>query len=121
GTTASPASVTQGSMMISGLELTVQRGDEGELLKVTASGSPARYQQQPEADQAIVHASGITLTYDNVASMVTADEDARFSQGETVLTGHHIEYNLETRRASFSRSPSEQIRIPLPPPSQQNP
>ncbi len=115
GTEEDPASVIQGSVVVSGLEIMVQRGDEGELLKVTAKGKPARYQHQPSTDRPIVYASGLDLTFDNVASLVTVDEEAQFNEGGTVITGRQVVYNLETRRVNFARSDDEQFRITIPP------
>ena len=117
GTQAQPAVATQGSMKISGVEIIVERGADG-IAKVTATGSPARFQQQPEANQAIVHARGKVLVFDNVSRLVTADEEAEFDQGGNTLSGHHIEYDMQTRRVSASGLDGQPVNMffpPLPP------
>lgn len=116
GDTAKPARITQGSLVIDGNEIRLERSEAGSLKKVTATGSPARFQQQPATDQAVVHASGLTLVFDNDARMLTLDEKAEFSQAGNVLTHQHIEYNLDTRSAAASgSSDAEQGRMVIPP------
>lgn len=115
GSESEPACITQGTLKICGIEIRLERapGDEGGLQKVTATGMPATFQQQPAADQELAHAQGRTLVFDNVARLVTADGDARFSQAGMVLTHQHIEYNLDTRDASASSSGARgQMRLP---------
>ena len=48
GTTENPAVITRGSMRISGLTITVEQAN-GELMKVTAEGNPARFQHHNAA------------------------------------------------------------------------
>lgn len=98
GDANTPAVITQGTMRISGEEIIVERSN-GVITKATAKGAPARFQQQPAADQALAHASGAVLVFDNVSRVVTADGNAEFSQAETTINGQHIEYDLEKRSA----------------------
>ncbi len=121
GTAENPARITQGSLVISGSEIRLERADDGSLEKITATGIPARFEQQPAVDQGVVQASGETLVFDNSARLLTLDVSAEFSQTGNVLTGHHIDYNLDTRRASAtSRSAEEQTRMVIPPPQNGN-
>jgi len=114
GTAESPARITQGSMEISGEQITVERID-GVLKKVTATGNPAQFQQQPDATKALIHASGNTLVFDNTARLITADENAEFHQDGSSVSGFHIEYNLETRSASATgRNADDRARMLIP-------
>ncbi len=115
GSPAKPTCITQGSLKICGTEIRQENADDGSLKKVTATGSPAQFQQQPAADQQLVHASGATLVFDNATQLVTADGNAEFSQADYVLTHQHIEYNIATRQASASSSGDEQGRITITP------
>ena len=58
GTEAQPVVVTQGSMEISGIEITIDAtdGDLSKINKITAIGRPARFHQQPNMDSSIIHA-----------------------------------------------------------------
>ncbi|HWK54677.1 MAG TPA: lipopolysaccharide transport periplasmic protein LptA [Hyphomicrobiales bacterium] len=108
GNANTPAVITQGTMRISGEEIIVERSN-GVITRVTAKGAPARFQQQPTADQALVHASGAVLVFNNEARVVTADGNAEFSQAETTINGQHIEYDLETRSASADGGDSGEL------------
>jgi lipopolysaccharide export system protein LptA len=91
-----PTCLTQGSRKVCGKEIRIQRGEDGALKRVTATGTPANFQQQPEADAAVVHFSGRTLVFDQDAQLVTVDGDAHFEQGTTALSHQHFEYHLDT-------------------------
>lgn len=91
-----PTCITQGSRKICGAEIRMLRNEDGVLKRVTATGAPASFQQQPEANAEIVHFSGRTLVYDQDAQVLTIDGDAHFEQGTTSLSHEHFEYHLDT-------------------------
>jgi lipopolysaccharide export system protein LptA len=112
GTETNPAHITQGSMEIFGTEIRIEYSD-GVLKRVTASGTPARFQQQPAVDQEMIHASGHTLDYDNAKRMLNIDGEAEFNQAGNVLSGHHIDYNLDTRNANASSIDGQPVRMEI--------
>lgn len=116
GTPAQPAVATQGSLRIEGQEIRVERDGE-ELLMITAFGNPARFQQQPAADQAVVHASGRSIVFDNRARFLTVDDEATLSQeGTGSLSGQHIEYELDAGKFSADNGNGEgQVQMRIPP------
>ena len=91
-----PTCLTQGSRKVCGAEIRIQRNEDGTLKKVTATGTPANFQQQPEANAAVVYFSGRTLVFDQDAQLLTIDGDAQFEQGSTSLNHEHFEYHLDT-------------------------
>ncbi len=98
GSIEQPAEVRQGSLKLQGLEITVERV-EGLIRKVTVKGSPASFQQQPEADQAIVYADGESITLDNSNQQIIIDGNASFSQeGAISTTADHLEYDIQNRK-----------------------
>lgn len=98
GTETEPAVMSQGSLKLSGLEITIER-DAGLIRKVTASGSPASFQQQPEINQAVVFANGTNIIFDNGAQLITIEGEATFSQAGTInTTAEHIEYDITNRK-----------------------
>jgi lipopolysaccharide export system protein LptA len=114
GSAGTPARITQGTMVITGEEIRIERDGERSLKKVTATGKPARFQQQPALDQEVLHVSGETLSFDNVEQTLSVDVQAEFTQADTTLTGHHIDYDLESRSAATTgRSPEEQVRMTI--------
>jgi lipopolysaccharide export system protein LptA len=98
GTADKPAKVTQGTMEISGIEIHIDR-QNGAVQSITASGNPARFQQQPAADQAIVHVSGQNMTLDNTSQTVAVDTGAEYSHGGNSMSAAHLDYNMETGAA----------------------
>lgn len=93
-----PTCITQGSRKICGAEIRFERNENNSLKKVTATGTPATFEQRPEADQEIVHFSGETLVFDQDAQLLTIDGDGKLSQGRNNMSHEHIEYHLDTGR-----------------------
>lgn len=120
GTDTEPATVRQGTMLISGKQIRIER--EGEVItRVTTTGTPARFQQQLNVGQEPLHASGLTLVFDNAAQQLTIEGDAELIQaGGSLTNARNFEYDLQTRRFKASRDPDgEQARMVLPPQEQQ--
>jgi lipopolysaccharide export system protein LptA len=92
-----PTCITQGSRVICGAEIRFERGEDGNVKKVTATGSPASFDVQPEANQEVAHFRGQVLVFDNEAHLLTIDGDAEFVRGSDMMSHEHIEYHLDTR------------------------
>ena len=98
GSESEPARISQGSMVISGTEIRVERSGNA-LIRVTATGTPARSRQQPQQDQAVVYMNAATLVFDNATRIFSADGNVELMQAEDTITGNHIDYYLDTGRA----------------------
>ncbi len=95
---AQPAEITQGSLRLSGLEITIERV-QGVIQQVTATGSPASFQQQPAIDQAIVYANGERIMFNNTNQTITIEGEASFSQEGTIdTTAARIDYDITNRK-----------------------
>jgi len=98
GTSDDPAQISQGSLKLSGLEFRIER-EQGFIRMITATGSPATFQQQPELDQAIAYASGATIIFNNETQVIIIQGDAAFSQEGTIdTTAERIEYDIANRK-----------------------
>jgi len=98
GTSDEPAQISQGSLKLSGLEFRIER-EQGFIRMITATGSPATFQQQPELDQAIAYASGATIIFNNETQVIIIQGDAAFSQeGMIDTTAERIEYDIANRK-----------------------
>jgi len=98
GTETQPAEITQGSLRLSGLEITIER-IQGVIQQVTATGSPASFQQQPAIDQAIVYAYGERIMFNNTNQTITVEGGASFSQEGTIdTTAARIDYDITNRK-----------------------
>jgi len=98
GTSDEPAQISQGSLKLSGLEFRIER-EQGFIRMITATGSPATFQQQPELDKAIAYASGATIIFNNETQVIIIQGDAAFSQEGTIdTTAERIEYDIANRK-----------------------
>ena len=98
GTSNEPAEINQGSLKLSGLEIRIER-EQGNISTITVSGSPAAFQQQPENEQAVVYASGSSITFNNENQMIIIQGSAAFSQEGTIDTSaERIEYDIANRK-----------------------
>lgn len=97
GTPEKPAEIIQGTLKISGQEITIERTD-GEIKKIIVTGTLAHYEQQPAVDQAIAMADAETITLDYDTQHMSAVGRVSFSQGGDRLTGCQVDYYLESRR-----------------------
>ena len=108
------ADFTQGSLKITGLKITIERVD-GVIREIVVLGEPARFQQQPEVDQGVIHAKGQSIIFDNTAQLLSIDDDAEFIQDGSTLIGQHIDYDIENRKANATSGSEGPIRMIIPP------
>ena len=119
GTLDEPAVITQGTMEIRGQEITIEAegGDLSKISRITAAGQPASFQQQPKLDQSIVYAKGETIVYDDLAQLITINGSAELSQDRNVLTGHMIEYQIDTKKARAESAGDDRVNMSITPKS----
>ena len=89
GSEEQPAAFRQGSLRISGTRVTIERLD-GMVSRVTSTGRPARFQQRPAPDQAIVYAQGLDLIFDNANNTVTMEGEGELEQAGLHVSGAEI-------------------------------
>ena len=103
GTIDEPAEINQGSLKLSGLEFRIER-EQGFIRMISATGSPASFQQQPEIDQAIVYANGSNIIFNNETQILVIQGNASFSQEGTLdTTADSIEYDIANRNLYASQ------------------
>jgi lipopolysaccharide transport protein LptA len=117
GSDTKPVRITQGTLEITGHEAHIEQ--EGETITtVTVFGEPAHFQQQLNAtDPGPIHASGLTLRFDNSAQRVSIIEQAEIVlPNGTRSNGYQFEYDLSARRMRSVDGPDgEPVRIVIPP------
>jgi lipopolysaccharide export system protein LptA len=86
--------IQQGTLNIVAETLMVHRNAQGDVEKMIATGSPARFQQQPEADKGIITASAKSITYLPAKEHLVLVEDASVEQDGSVMSGATIDYDL---------------------------
>ena len=112
--------ISQGSLKISADSIVIHTNPDSSVEKMIATGSPARFQQQPEQDQGIVTASAKQITYTPNNEHLILIEDASVEQNGAVMSGPHIDYDLvkEVMKAAGTKSNSgegQRIEIVIPP------
>jgi lipopolysaccharide export system protein LptA len=97
--------LTQGSLRIESDELVVHSRND-EIQRVIATGSPALFEQQPQADKAPVVATGNRIEYalDSQVETVAIVDNARLDQGGVISTCERIEFNLTESTAKMMGS-----------------
>lgn len=109
GTPDNPVILIQGSLKIIALELTAEMVD-GKLRSVNAIGEPAKFQQQPELDQAIIYGSANTVNFNTKEQFLSMEGAAEFIRNNESTTAFHIDYNFMTKTYNASSADNGQIR-----------
>jgi lipopolysaccharide export system protein LptA len=110
--------IQQGSLNIVAESLMVHRNAEGDVEKMVATGSPARFQQQPEADKGVITASAKSITYIPAKEYLRLVDNASVEQDGSVMSGATIDYDLvkEILKASGNnQGDSEGVILTIPP------
>lgn len=87
----------QGSLQIEAERLTVYHQVEA-ADRIVAEGNPAHLQEQPEADQRLLHARARVIEYFNSEERVQLRRDASIEQGGSLVTGNSIDYFIAEQR-----------------------
>ncbi|EIK44405.1 OstA-like protein [Cellvibrio sp. BR] len=112
--------IRQGSLIINADSIIIHTNNEGGVEKMIATGSPAKFQQQPEAEQGVVTASAKQITYTPNNEHLLLIEDASVEQNGAVMSGPHIDYDLvkEVMKAEGNNTgEGQRIEIVIPPKS----
>ena len=112
--------IQQGSLVISADSIVIHTNPDSSVEKMIATGSPARFQQQPEKEQGVVSAAAKQITYTPHTEHLVLIEDASVEQNGAVMSGPHIDYDLvkEVMKAAGSNGASgdgQRIEIVIPP------
>lgn len=98
--------LTQGTLKIESDRLMILRnGDVVE--QAVAEGSPARYQQQIQAEQQLTTASGQRIDYFSTRKEVQIQGDAQLHQEGNQFSGEKITYDITNERVLASSSEPE--------------
>ncbi len=110
--------IRQGSLIINADSIIIHTNTEGGVDKMIATGNPAKFKQQPEAEQGVVTASAKQITYTPSNEHLLLIEDASVEQNGAVMSGPYIDYDLvkEVMKAeSGNKGEGQRIEIVIPP------
>jgi lipopolysaccharide export system protein LptA len=110
--------VTQGTLRLAADQVVVQHAT-GKVQKITATGKPAHFQQQPEPNGGLVKATAATLVYYQSENRFELLTDALVERADgTSLRGNRVEYlpGTQTVRAQGTlNNQNGRVEMVLPP------
>lgn len=100
----------QGTMRVTADRMTVEVEDQ-KVVRITAEGDPAHYQQLLEADKGLVKADARTIVYHTQQEQVELKGDAFLEQGGNEITGELIHYDIVAGRVNAEAGDEEPVRV----------
>jgi len=86
--------IQQGSLKITADKIVIHTLADGSTDKIIATGTPARFEQQPQADQSVIKANASSITYTPKDERLLLIENASISQNGDTMKGPQIDYDL---------------------------
>jgi lipopolysaccharide export system protein LptA len=112
----------QGSMRLEADKLTIYHLTD-EVDRVVAEGRPAKMQQQPELDKAVVHAHADVIEFFRSEDRVHLQTNARIEQDGAVVSGDSIDYFIAeqlVKADSDQAVDGNRVNVVIPPSVQSN-
>jgi len=100
--------IRQGSMQLTGARVEIQRNDQGQLSRATASGERAYIEQRPAPDEPLVRGWGRTIVYHVAERRIELIDRAELHRGGDTFDGGYLEYFLD-RRVVQARAEAEGV------------
>ena len=88
--------IRQGTINLKADQVTIHSNAQG-IAKLVAIGTPAHFQQRPEAKKTIMHAFGNTIEYFVSEERIELKKQAKLEQEQNVFTGERIDYDIKHR------------------------
>ncbi len=106
--------IDQGTLRVTADRMVVEYRDD-QVVKITAEGKPASYQQQLESDEGLVNADAKTIVYHTTAEKVDLIGDAFLTQEGNEFQGSVIRYNIRQGRVDAESGNDAPVRMMLQP------
>ncbi|MEE9342019.1 MAG: lipopolysaccharide transport periplasmic protein LptA [Gammaproteobacteria bacterium] len=107
--------VAQGTMTLTGDTVTVY-SQEDDIDRISITGNPATYQQQPDGKAKRIYARSLTMEYSASPETITLINEAEVEQDGNILRSDRIVYNATNDQVSAGGSQSKKrVRITLQP------
>jgi lipopolysaccharide export system protein LptA len=107
----------QGTLKLESDKLTIYHTEE-EPREIIAEGNPAKMEQRPEVDKAIMYAKAKVITYYKSEERVHLQTDGYVEQDGLVVTGDSIDHFIEkqlTKAISDPNSKDTRVVVVIPP------
>ncbi len=106
--------ITQGTLKITGNQVTITQNKQGDIEVFTAVGEPAYYEQQPDADKSLVKAYGKTIQYFAPTERIVLIDQAKVIQDGNTFKGEKIVYDTQRQIVNAGRAGGTAISSPQP-------
>lgn len=106
--------VRQGTMRVTGERMTVHYLD-ARLVRITASGDPARYQQSSAGNGGAVRASASHITYLPGKTRIELSGEAQLAQANKAVVGEVIHYDISSQTVDAPATQQGPVRVLLNP------
>lgn len=117
--------IRQGSVLIEAETVTIKTrvstvSKRDELEEILTVGKPSRMQQRLESSGELVSAIATTIQYQVSNDTLTLIEQAELKQGERLITGDRISYDIAAEKVTAGgnvqeNKPAERVKVTLPP------
>ena len=106
--------VRQGTLQVTGERMTVHYLD-ARLVRITASGEPARYRQGSAEDGGLVRASASRITYHPGKERIELSGKARLARANNDVAGETIHYDIASGTVDAEAAGQGPVRVVLRP------
>ena len=96
--------ITQGTLKITGNQVTITQDKQGDVEVFTSVGSPAYYEQLPSADKSLVKAYGKTIQYFAPTERIVLIDQAKVIQDGNTFQGEKIVYDTQRQIVNAGRA-----------------
>jgi lipopolysaccharide export system protein LptA len=113
----------QGTLELRADKLTIHHQVDEDPSEIIAEGNPAKWQQKPELDQAIVYANAKIITYYKSEDRVHLQTDGYVEQDGSVVNGDSIDYFIEKKlikAKSDEKRKGDRVVVVIPPSAQKS-
>ena len=114
--------IEQGSMKLQAGSIVAQMNQSKQMSLVTASGSPAKFQQQLETNRGIARGEAKKIIYNADSGIITMVGDAYLYQDGGSIRGNTLKYSMNKgdievsgAASSGSTAPNKRVQIIIPP------
>lgn len=101
---------TQGTMKVTADEMTVEIEDR-KVVRIIATGEPAKYQQQIDPEQGEVKADARTIVYHTQDERVDLRGEAFLEQGGNEIAGELIHYDIVAGKVNAEAGNDEPVQV----------
>ena len=108
--------VDQGTLRVTADEMTVEYHDQ-KVIRITARGTPAKYQQQLNPEQEQVKADASTIVYHTQDEKLDLQGNAFLRQEGNEITGDLIQYDIVAGKVDAKANDQGPVRMVLQPAS----